>query len=875
MSQNQNDYYKNVAEKLIEQLKAGTAPWQRPWTSGQSFLPHNPVSGTRYKGGNTIALMVQAIDKGYSDSRWMTYEQAKNAGGQVRKGEKGTVLRFFKFTEDVPVVDEGGKPIRDAEGKKVTEKVQLDSPKVCSFVVFNAQQIEGLPPPEPVRARTEWEINSRAEQLLKASGARISFGGERAYYNYQSDEIRLPPRESFTSDGGFYATALHEVGHWSGHKSRLDRDMRHPFGSVGYAKEELRAEIFSMMLGDEIGLRNDPEQHAAYVGSWIKVLQEDYREIFRAAADSEKMMGFVLNLERSRANEQCVVVRRTFDMDNKGELISEVLLPKVGLHDDLFQEIEHERIWSNHDADPEGEFSSKHVIKISDLSDDIRKKFFDDLEANRLSRWEPEALVLVKNVLEQTQTKSTIALSESKDMERIYLNVPFSEKEEAKSLGASWDKVQKSWFIKDDVDKRKFEKWLGEAAQERIVTPTLEDGSSPEKIFLAVPYVERFEAKKLGAKWDVDRKSWFVKPDDDLQKFEKWLDTKVASAQLDPVEEFSIALKDAGLLLDGPPVMDGQLHRVPVVGGDHGSKDGAYTGHLDGRPAGFIQNFKSGVRENWKSQGFSLSEFEKAKLHAEASQNLERRQKEREDGYENVSHDVSKTLKELGQAHWDHPYIFRKNLSAAHGALFDPIDGAVVLPASDINGKTWSYQKISEDGSKSFAAGGRISGCMFVATSSDLDAATKGSQKVALQHALGRDRVYIAEGYATAASLAESLKTPVIAAFSSGNLEEVARAIRSRLPKAEIIICGDDDRGTEAKQGRNPGKEKAIAAAKAVNGRAVFPVFPPGKNQGTDFNDLHKFLGLESVKDQVRTALAKNVERSPSKEIKPMAELSL
>jgi antirestriction protein ArdC/phage/plasmid primase-like uncharacterized protein len=793
MSQSQNEYYKNIAEKLIEQLKAGTAPWQRPWAAGQPSIPHNPISGTRYKGGNTIALMVQAIDKGYSDSRWMTYEQAKSVGAQVRKGEKGTVLRFYRFTDEIPVVDPSGQPVRDADGKKVMQKVQLDSPKVCSFVVFNAEQVDGLGAPESAKTRSEWEINSRAENLLKASGARISFGGDRAYYNYQSDEIRLPPRESFLSDSGYYATALHEVGHWSGHKSRLDRDMRHPFGSAGYAKEELRAEIFSMMLGAEVGLGHDPEQHAAYVGSWIKVLQDDHRELFRAAADAEKMMGYVMELEKTQELE--------FSDDKRIESPDEAKLPAMELG---------------------------AAVPATDET-----------------------------------------------LNKTYLAVAYSERNEAKALGAKWDKDEKSWYIPAGEDASKFEKWLHKPTpqEEKLPTPVK---AAAEKTFLAVPYLERFEAKKLGARWDGDKKSWYVQPGDDLQKFEKWLDKKVISPRLDPVEEFANALKEAGLILEGAPEMDGQLHRVPVVGGDYGSKDGAYTGHLDGRPAGFIQNFRTGHRENWKSQGYSLSESEKAKLHAEAAQNLEKRQKEREQAYESVSGEVSRVIKLMEKAQSDHPYLGSKGLAMDHGALYDKLDKSIVLPASDINGQVWSYQKIYGDGQKSFLAGGKISGCMFVATTSAWESVANGSQKVALQYALGRDRIYIAEGYATASTLAEALKTPVIAAFSSGNLEEVAKSIRSRAPNAEIVICGDDDRATELKRGKNPGKEKALAAAQVVNGRAVFPRFPPGKDQGTDFNDLQKVMGLDGVAVQLRFALAKTVERSPPREIKPSSmEMSL
>ncbi|MBW9878691.1 DNA primase, partial [Escherichia coli] len=146
-----------------------------------------------------------------------------------------------------------------------------------------------------------WNSIERAESILEASGAKISHDQvDRAFYRMSTDSIHLPQQASFPSADRYYATALHELSHWTGHASRLDRDLSHPFGSEGYAREELRAEIASMIIGDELGIGHDPSQHVAYVKSWIKALQDDPLEIFRAAADAEKIQGFVLGLEQQR-----------------------------------------------------------------------------------------------------------------------------------------------------------------------------------------------------------------------------------------------------------------------------------------------------------------------------------------------------------------------------------------------------------------------------------------------------------------------------------------------------------------------------------------------------------------------------------------------
>jgi len=287
--------YEQIASRLIEQLETGTAPWQKTWEPGAIHLPHNPVSGSRYRGANAVWLAMQ----GRGDPRWMTEQQAQGVGAQVRQGEKGILVQFWKLTDQVPAKDERGRPLVDAEGNPVYRKVQLDKPKVFSAVVFNAEQVEGLPPLEfkaPVSDRHE-----QAEALLNASGVEIRHDqADRAFYRPATDRIHLPPRSSFKTADTFLATALHELAHATGHPNRLDRDLAHPFGSIGYAKEELRAEIASLMIGDQLGIGHDPGQHTAYVTSWVQVLKEDLKEILRASGDADKISNYVLSLEKER-----------------------------------------------------------------------------------------------------------------------------------------------------------------------------------------------------------------------------------------------------------------------------------------------------------------------------------------------------------------------------------------------------------------------------------------------------------------------------------------------------------------------------------------------------------------------------------------------
>ena len=285
-------FHERVAARLVAQLEAGTAPWQRPWKPGDSYLPTNAATGKAYRGINALLLLSQ----GRPDPRWLRYKQAESIDAHVRQGEHVTLIQYWKFQEQVPQRDAEGNVLRDEAGQSLHSTVQLERPRVFYAVVFNAEQIEGLAALE-TKSR-DWDPNERAEALLAKSGAQIVHGGERAFYSPGRDFIRLPEPSQFENVASYYATALHELGHWTAHPTRLDRDIAHPFGTEGYAREELRAEIASLMLGDDIGIGHDPGQHAAYVHHWIAILKREPLEIFKAAAAAEGIRDFVLGLER-------------------------------------------------------------------------------------------------------------------------------------------------------------------------------------------------------------------------------------------------------------------------------------------------------------------------------------------------------------------------------------------------------------------------------------------------------------------------------------------------------------------------------------------------------------------------------------------------
>lgn len=365
------------------------------------------------------------------------------------------------------------------------------------------------------------------------------------------------------------------------------------------------------------------------------------------------------------------------------------------------------------------------------------------------------------------------------------------------------------------------------------------DVESSDRTYLAVPYDEKDEAKSLGAKWDAREKAWYVPAGTGLKTFKSWLPVMGSPVAIetsaDPREEFAAALRDCGLIVEGPAEMDGRLHRVRVQGDKGPERSGAYVGHLDGRPAGFIQNFKTGQKVNWKAsrQAKMLSAQERAQLAAEAAQKRHDRALEREETWRRTAQQVAAMLT-ASTPDEAHPYLKAKGVRS-HGLRQDE-DGRLLVPVHDADGMAWSVQKIGPDGFKQFQEDSRVEGGHFVIG----DLSKPGP-------------LLIAEGYATAATVHELTGQPAIVAFNAGNLLSVAEIYRARFPERAILIAGDDDRhnegtiGPDGRRKRNVGREKAEEAAAAIGGQAIFPMFAAG-DKGTDWNDLAQLQGKKHAR---------------------------
>lgn len=304
------DYYRQVADSLVRQMESGTAPWTEAWGPGRLRLPYNIKSGKSYRGGNSVWLASTAKRRDFSDARWGTYKQIKELGGQVRRGQKGCPILFWQFQTSKLARDRDGAPVLDDKGNPVYVTEPLSSPRCFRYTVFNAQQCKGLPP-EPSRPpAVSWQNHEEAERLIRRTGVAIDHTSEqRAYFDLQRDRIIMPHREQFQDGPSYYQSLLHEMAHWTGHPDRLNRrtlvqGIAHGYNSDDYAREELRAEISSMMTGDRLNVGHDPSRIAAYVKAWVNQLEKDPREIYRASKDAQEISDYLLARGRWRDQGQ-------------------------------------------------------------------------------------------------------------------------------------------------------------------------------------------------------------------------------------------------------------------------------------------------------------------------------------------------------------------------------------------------------------------------------------------------------------------------------------------------------------------------------------------------------------------------------------------
>jgi antirestriction protein ArdC len=299
----QADIAATITATILAKLEAGTKPWVQPWTGAPISRPLRHC-GSAYRGINTLLLWMVAEERGYASPYWMTYRQAELLKGQVRKGEKCARAVFYKVLtpQETATGDdaigagdavEGGVGFGDGAGGRTRRLLR-------QFAVFNADQIEGLPEryyPElaPRRELPESDHRQRLDAVFASLPAIVRHNGYRAYYNLTRDEIVLPPIDRFNSYSGYFAVRAHETLHWSGAEHRLGRKFGKHFGDAAYAMEELVADIGAAILGAALALPEaDLDNHAAYLGHWVKILKTNKNAILTAASKADEAVNFIM-----------------------------------------------------------------------------------------------------------------------------------------------------------------------------------------------------------------------------------------------------------------------------------------------------------------------------------------------------------------------------------------------------------------------------------------------------------------------------------------------------------------------------------------------------------------------------------------------------
>lgn len=292
------DIYESVTETILSAIASGSGEFRMPWHQAGSYFwqprPSNALTGKPYHGVNTVALWAEAMLRGFEFHCWATYRQWKTLGAQVRRGEEGAVVVFYRELESE----------RKTEGDEEEPKPRR---VIRASWVFNAAQVDGWTIPDSPLQEDLVEAIDKAERFVKATRAKIRETGDRAFYSPGGDYIQIPPRSAFVGTEtsspteSFYSTLFHELTHWTGHPSRLNRELSGRFGGQAYAMEELVAELGAAFLCADLGVSNVPRQdHAQYINTWYSLLCSDKRAIFQAASKATTASEYLLGFPRSR-----------------------------------------------------------------------------------------------------------------------------------------------------------------------------------------------------------------------------------------------------------------------------------------------------------------------------------------------------------------------------------------------------------------------------------------------------------------------------------------------------------------------------------------------------------------------------------------------
>ena len=905
--------YQELANKFADLIEQNEAPWQKPW-SGQGFLPYNIKSEKEYNGMNLFNLMMEAEARGYEDNRWLTFLQASELGAKVRPGEKGMHIMFLQTKENVKEIDE-------ITGEEKIVTVKLEKPRAMWSVVFNAEQCEGLPAYQ--EKLITFNPIEKAEEILNNSGATIIHKKQNeAFYDTVTDTITLPLKEQFKSPEAYYRCALHELGHWTAHEKRNNRDLSGSFGSESYAREELVAEITSFLVGTQCGLGHEPnENNVAYLKSWAKEIRDDPSYLFKAVKDADKAAQLILgkNLEMFKEIEK--EQEQVMENHNKLQenLVTYINVPKeekdqakalgakwdannicwfVPADKDLALFDKWEKINEKDLA------TRKEQLLKNKKENDTEKGFFKDLTINfawsefdfgikddtilkgeeayrfldKLVRADTEHNKIQQRMIngekldEAYYYKTKFVLSyKSHTSENLHIYIgenEFGGKDKVLEAIEHRAKTYSAQIIpKDELQnfKKEEDRYLEYLQQKNTKENGLNEkqvNMNNEKYILAVPYEEKDKAKALGAEWDKNGKFWYCQ-ESDKDKFFKWdiknVENKVKSdIPLNIEEEFLNRIKSAGVL-ENAVIADGQKHRISVDGDKGKEQSGFYVLHADGVANGYFFNNRTGEEIKWNSKENSYNSMTpEEKAEMKALYQARKAEREQEDKILTEKAEKALYAKFMNREAINEHSYLTNKMVEATQNIYAGNDSTITVPLYNVDGRLKSAQYIDADGNKRFAKNTNKVGAFHIVDGNAADLKSATS-------------IIIAEGYATAASINEAVKEPglkVIAAMSANNLEHTVKAITEKYPAINIVIAADND--IENKVGNIGLNAAKNVSEKYKNVTVAIPKIN-GKEVAGDFNDIVSKKGLtkeeafKAIQYSIKSQLKHNKSQEQNK----------
>ena len=919
--------------EIIEAVRNNTAPWQQSWPSGL-IAPYNAVKGNTYSGRNAVRLFFQGLRRGYTDPRWATAHQIKEMQGHIRKGEKGTGILYYG--QRIVIEDDG------------TEKMLG---VVRHYYVFNIEQTN-LPVLQREALREVTPDLPAFAELLTIHNPRMAPG--EPMYDPNTDTIRMLDKGAFTNDGEYYSAFFHEMGHWTGHESRLNRDLTHPFGTPGYAREELVAELSSFMLSLEHGLPFSPKQSHAYLQGWAErtgqKLEDALRQGFKDATAAKNFIDAPLR-ERQQEREQQVELATPLTSRDEAETApekgravqTETTQEYQPKHGDVVRTYytrtgkigaEVRISISHHETRPIcyhyiGKWGAASGVTPEELSKEDAKwrttrrgitivdgpaaaiafgnasltitaneknterkvssattaaeqsaataapeaeqaasaaEQSAETAAPEVEQAAPAAEQSAEPVTPETEQAAPAAeQSAEAAAPEVEQAAPAAHKPDVRETSATTMTSKTSKSADDAVVQayvaERFDKLFRRAYDEQAMVAEVME---TRRVYLAVSWDERHEAKALGAKWDKKNSCWYALNKSllpPLQKFNRQPGDYQRAGSGDSLEDLRAMAASMGLDVERFDTTPNVWHRVPVEG-RRTTIDGAYKiwRNADGVTGATVKNLVTGETRTWSDRGarrdpvpdivqraaqLNREEQIQAQDQVRAQLNIMRGQ------------DALAAYKMLPDARGDEPYFARKHMTSSHG-IKRLEDGTMVIPL--INGErvgAWadtpkdryiglvSLQTIAPDGTKMLMKQAAKSGAYFPIGSPAARAVPT--------------HIVLAEGIATAEAAHQILaggdrRVLAVAAIDAGNLVHVASTLQHMFPAAKKIIAVDNDLGTEQKHGKNSGIVAARAvAAKHPEYTLAIPEPIDGKN--TDWNDVLVQKGRSSARMAFGAAL--------------------